>query len=87
MVASSRAADSRKLMRREPRMPVDGIVTNGSAAPDRPKADSVPDRLDVGFGIFHCKVQDVPDDEVLNDISFVAAKPPAATSFDRAVSD
>eukprot|EP00439_Symbiodinium_sp_Y106_P059780 s1259_g8.t1 len=34
-------------------MPVDGIVTNGSTAPDRPK------------------VQDVPDDEVLNDISLM----------------
>ena len=30
----------------------------------------------------HCKVQDVPDDEVLNDISFAAAKPAALTVSD-----
>ncbi|CAE7813116.1 DIP13 [Symbiodinium sp. CCMP2592] len=44
-------------------MPVDGIVTNGSTAPDRPK------------------VQDVPDDEVLNDISCAAAKPAQVMGF------
>ena len=57
-------------------MPVDGIVNGGTepARPKAPKAQRFKPSSSFSSSFELVEVQDVPDDEVLNDVSFMARK-------------